>query len=163
MAGFWRLAQVVTGANPTATASPSPKTIMFLNPFRKTDFSETLSIVDLLFDKFCVCYKAVLLSILTRSVPKDLSQQKQLVIQKWINPGFDNQRNGSTILSRNVCLFPRKTEGVHRFGVQKFNVTFQRCVRHDHTTSEPVNLRTCEWLLLFFYLTTLLARYILLK
>jgi len=72
-AGFWRLAQVVTGANPTVTASPKPKTAMFLKLFRKTDFSEMLSIIDLLFDKFCVCYKAVLLSMLTRSMPKDLS------------------------------------------------------------------------------------------
>ena len=59
MAGFWRLAQVVTGANPTVTASPNPKTIIFLNLFRTTDFSEMLSIFDLLFDKFCVCRKVV--------------------------------------------------------------------------------------------------------
>jgi len=53
----WKPAQLVTGENPTATVSPNPKTTMRLIPFRTTDFCETLSIDDLLFDKFCVIVK----------------------------------------------------------------------------------------------------------
>ena len=40
------------------------------------------------------------------------------------NTGFDNTRNKSTILSKNVCLLPRKAEGVHRYAILKFKVVF---------------------------------------
>jgi len=122
---------------------------MFLTPFCTTDFRNKLSIVDLLSYNFVHKRKTIFPSTLTRSVPKDLSQQKQLVIQKWINRGFDNKRNRSTILSRNVSLFPRKPFRAHlkkgglyeRIGGAKWAMNFWGV--EDHSVIPISGTRGC--------------------